>query len=754
MRRVRWALAVAAGVALACAGGSETTDEGGYDFGQIHVDYGSDGSAGWDPGADATRCVSDNECGGDTPYCDQDVKVCVACRTTNDCQGTGYCVQGSCHAEMVCQPNSRNCSRNKARICSADGLSIAEEECGDLVCFEGSCLPCAPGSVDCPQINVARLCRLDGSGWDETQCGDLRCVNGQCVACVPNQRICQGSAVMACVLDGSGFAFQEDCDTENTGRLCHLGTCLNLCDFNAKFKTNQGCEYWTTDLDQFREAADKKYGGGENAPYAIVVSNTNANFKASVRVTNQSGFDKTFDAPPKTATIISLDPNNIRGSGISDHAWHLTSTLPIVAYQFNPLENVSVFSNDASLLLPTSALGKKYRVMSWPSIGVNSDNQQLASFMTIVAAEGKDDETTEVTVTTKANVAAGSGVTAFTANTPKTFSLKRGQVLNLEAADTYGDFTGSLIEATRKIAVFGGHVCANAPIAVAACDHLEEQIQPLGTLGRKYVIARTMARGKAPDILRVLGVQDDTKISGTKAGLTIPTLNAGDFYEFEITDHIELSSDKPFMVGHFLEGQNAPGAAHDGCYDSDLCESVTGVADKACICVDDGTGYATDVGKSCTRQSDCDVGCLWGELCEVSTRTGKSCSCGSGLTCTRQANCSPDDANIGDPSQIMGVPIEQFRSEYVFLVPIKYRNNYVSIVAPVDATVNLNGSQLQSNVFQVLPSNQWKVTRLPLNPGSHTISADKRVGIEVYGWDFYVSYGYPGGMNIETLAVY
>jgi len=123
-------------------------------------------------------------------------------------------------------------------------------------------------------------------------------------------------------------------------------------------------------------------------------------------------------------------------------------------------------------------------------------------------------------------------------------------------------------------------------------------------------------------------------------------------------------------------------------------------------------------------------------------------------SCSKQSQCSPDDANIGDPSQMMGVPIEQFRSEYVFLVPIKYRNNYVSIVAAAGSTVILDGVQLGANLFQTLPSGQWMVARQPLQPGSHTVTADKRLGIDVYGWDFYVSYAYPGGMNVETLTVY
>jgi len=46
------------------------------------------------------------------------------------------------------------------------------------------------------------------------------------------------------------------------------------------------------------------------------------------------------------------------------------------------------------------------------------------------------------------------------------------------------------------------------------------------------------------------------------------------------------------------------------------------------------------------------------------------------------------------------------------------------------------------------------VARMPLAAGSHRLEGDQTVGLVVYGWDQYVSYGYPGGMNTETLNVW
>ena len=112
---------------------------------------------------------------------------------------------------------------------------------------------------------------------------------------------------------------------------------------------------------------------------------------------------------------------------------------------------------------------------------------------------------------------------------------------------------------------------------------------------------------------------------------------------------------------------------------------------------------------------------------------------------------NPDSANIGDPAYLIGVPIEQYRSEYRFLVPSKYAEDYITIVAPVGVTVKLDGSVLSTDRFSSFGKGDYKAAYVRIEDGAHSISADGRIGLFSYGFDNYVSYGYPAGLDLKEL---
>ena len=150
-----------------------------------------------------------------------------------------------------------------------------------------------------------------------------------------------------------------------------------------------------------------------------------------------------------------------------------------------------------------------------------------------------------------------------------------------------------------------------------------------------------------------------------------------------------------------------------------------------------------------------------------------------------QASPSQDVTGIprqfpgGDPAIVLVPPVEQYRSDYIFLTPDKYAFDFVTIAAPQEADVQLDDkSVVDSDACSATPLKSSKavpdadafvVYRCQLsfpeviggeavqvlpgrqNDGVHRILASQPVGIIVYGFDSYVSYAYAGGLNLQPL---
>ena len=46
---------------------------------------------------------------------------------------------------------------------------------------------------------------------------------------------------------------------------------------------------------------------------------------------------------------------------------------------------------------------------------------------------------------------------------------------------------------------------------------------------------------------------------------------------------------------------------------------------------------------------------------------------------------------------------------------------------------------------------EYQIARFPIGDGMHFIQSDTPVSVIVYGYDQYVSYGYPGGLNLDVV---
>ena len=100
--------------------------------------------------------------------------------------------------------------------------------------------------------------------------------------------------------------------------------------------------------------------------------------------------------------------------------------------------------------------------------------------------------------------------------------------------------------------------CNEANLNTCCADHLEQQLFPIHAWGRQYVAVKSYERGNEKDYWRIIASQDDTKVETVPPQTVIPTLNAGDWFEFGSHGSFELISDKPIMVGQFLASEHAP----------------------------------------------------------------------------------------------------------------------------------------------------------------------------------------------------
>ena len=186
------------------------------------------------------------------------------------------------------------------------------------------------------------------------------------------------------------------------------------------------------------------------------------------------------------------------------------------------------------------------------------------------------------------------------------------------------------------------------------------------------------------------------------------------------------------------------------------CTSASDCGSGRCELLSAENGRCVD---DCLPSSDCAPGysCLPAGYAVVGNDRGicvavDTCSddtdCPEGTTCARQGdvrNCQP----VGDPAFSLVVPTTQWRTSYTFLTPEGFASSYVNLAFPKSAKVSLDGQPVGPGLL--VSTGEYRVTRIRIDAGAHTITSDLPVGTVVYGFGDDVSYAYPAGTNLIRL---
>jgi hypothetical protein len=563
--------------------------------------------------------------------------------------------------------------------------------------------PCAPeGATRC---NGLAFSECQGGDWDVIEncqaptpiCHDVL----GCLACSPGTTFCDGNTVMGCSEDGMTSTPIEDCPGEAP---CLAGECRDACDMAALQYSYLGCDFLAVSTANI---VDPTF----DSNFAVVVGNPESSTQAaSVTVSRGGSVVGSATVQPGNTSAITLpmvtELKSAVGSVIAtDAAYEVESNIPVVAYQYNPLDfemwGVYSYTNDASLLMPEHTLATEYMVTSRATFGIafeSGASAQWWAFQPGFVAIASTADNNAISVVLSGSTADGNPP-ASSAGQTLSFTLQRGDVAqimsyyptvapsdpyycgnqgwqqsvgsSLGATYTYcyattTDLTGTRVSSTYDVAVFGGHQCSFVPYDAWACDHLEEMMFPTATWGTEmYMTAPRFPGGSgvASTLYRVVALNSGTQVTFEPAVAGAQTMSAGQWIEFESTQDYKVSGTGPISVHQIMKGQDALGAT------------------------------------------------------------------------------------IGDPAMGSGIPWSQVRRDYDILVPSTYTENFVNVVAPTGASVLLDGTAVTG--FTAIGSTGYEVARVGVAAGGHHLESTQTFGITAYGYASYTSYLYPGGLNFS-----
>ncbi len=539
---------------------------------------------------------------------------------------------------------------------------------------------CEPDQTRCADQATLEVCASTGLSWDKLFCG----ANETCLACDP------------------------EADPECTG-----ARCVGPCDATGEVPASAGCSFYATGMMINVNAQGSNVG----EPDALIVANPSETGDATVNVLlapigsnlEQMVGEPIMLAPGETHVIeYAEDLTDFAGGGKgsskfqSGGVYHVVSDLPIIAYLHTPLKSAG--TNEASLLLPESALARDYVIYNYTPYAE-------PGYFVVVAVENQTTVRWRPTIETAGDNLPLPFVEVGQEGEYKLNRLDTMRIAasaNLDAPECRQDLSGTIVESDKPIMVISAVVGVRVPycnstgcvddsppaeptpvpgctpddgpyFADFACcgstDHIQEVNIPLDYWGKTYVGAHAPVRGSETHFWRVFAGDDDTTVTVTPAqpGTPIVLGKRGDWAELELPTGVSVvfEGNKPFMPVQFTARR-------------------------------DLSNY------------------------------------------------------MGDAAMTQSIPVEQWLNRYAFVTGVDYNQHYVQIIRTVgSAPVLLDGVAVDG--FYTVGN--YEVADVLVDEGSHVVTSSDPFGIEQFGyrggWEgaSTSAYAYPGGLKTEPIFI-
>jgi hypothetical protein len=386
---------------------------------------------------------------------------------------------------------------------------------------------------------------------------------------------------------------------------CAGGGCVDPCAAADANKSAQGCEFYSV------EPAIHKNGAALNGQneddtgscFAAMVANTwtepvsiqveydgaPLDVAQIARIPKQTGGTLTYDPLPSgqlapggmallflsgQATSEVACPAGIKagvengamlGTGRAS-AFRIKTSAPVAAYDIFPYGGAKSYVSSATLLIPTAAWGTNYiAVDAYPSMSVSGGNGPTMFGPSVQIVAAQDD--THVTINPVEAILGGSGVDPAPAQAAHTYSLARGEMLQVTQPT---ELAGSAIGSDKPISVWGGHSCMNIPVDKGTCDSAHQQLLPVSALGSEYIAVRYRDRTSLHETTpwTITGAVDHTVLTYDPARpFGAPqTIGLGETREFQAIEPFTVRSDgdHPFhLAGHMTGSSVVDGYGSD-----------------------------------------------------------------------------------------------------------------------------------------------------------------------------------------------